>query len=189
VLRRQRLRHRLTHTATSSPSMTDEQLHITPRVGRILMSEEAIYGLILVSGMIVVSDAAVGTSINALVTVGITVLVFFAAHVYAGTLGRLAATDGQAGLRASLRASLHQSSGMLVASALPLLVLLLGATRVIEDNTANWIALILNTVMLGILGWIAVARWSTHWVPRILSAVITAAFGLILVALKVLIHH
>ena len=33
--------------------MSDEQLHITPRVGRIITSEEAIYGLILVSGMIV----------------------------------------------------------------------------------------------------------------------------------------
>ena len=27
--------------------MTDEQLHLTPRVARVLMTEEAIYGLIL----------------------------------------------------------------------------------------------------------------------------------------------
>ena len=167
--------------------MTDEQLHITPRVGRILMSEEAIYGLILVSGMIVVS--AQGTSFEALITVAVTVIVFFAAHVFAGTLGRLAATDGHAGLRASLRASAHQSGGMLLASVPPLIILLLGATRVIDDSSALWAALIVNTVLLGALGWVAVARWSTHWLPRILSAVTTAAFGGVLILLKAIIHH
>jgi len=167
--------------------MTDEQLHITPRVGRILMSEEAIYGLILVSGMIVVS--AQGTSFEALITVAVTVIVFFAAHVFAGTLDRLAATDGHAGLRASLRASAHQSGGMLLASVPPLIILLLGATRVIDDSSALWAALIVNTVLLGALGWVAVARWSTHWLPRILSAVTTAAFGGVLILLKAIIHH
>jgi hypothetical protein len=169
--------------------MTDEQLHITPRVGRILMSEEAIYGLILVSGMIVVSGSSTGTAIDALITVAVTVVVFYAAHVFAGTLGRLAATDGQAGLHASLRASAHQSGGMLLAAVPPLIILLLGATRVIDDGLALWVALIANTVLLGALGWIAVARWSTHWIPRILSAVITAAFGGVLILLKALIHH
>src|SRR6187431_2642952 len=67
VLRRFRLRHgQLTHRLRSvldrgslsvpppsrrTPAMTDEQLlGTTPKVTRILMSEEAIYGLILVSG-------------------------------------------------------------------------------------------------------------------------------------------
>ena len=169
--------------------MTDEQLHITPTVARILMSEEAIYGLILVSGMIVVSGTHEGTALNAFATVGVTVIVFFAAHVYAGTLGRLAATDGHAGLGTSLRASAHHSLGMLLASIPPLVILLLGATRVIDDTTAMWTALIVDAVILGILGWIAVARWSTHWVPRLLSALLTAGFGGILIALKAIIHN
>lgn len=167
--------------------MTDDQLHITPRVARVLMTEEAIYGLILVSGMIVVS--AGGSSWAAFVTVLVTVLVFFVAHVYAGTLGRLAATDGHAGLRASLRASLRQSSGLVIAAIAPLFVLLLGSTRVIEDDTALWVALVVNTLILGGLGWIAVARWSTHWWPRLLSALLTAAFGGVLIVLKAVIHH
>lgn len=169
--------------------MTDDQLHITPRLGRVLMSEEAIYGLILVSGMIVVSATTRGSSLDAFVTVLVTVVVFFGAHVYAGTLGRLAATDGNAGLRASLRASARQSSGMLLASVAPLVILLLGATRVIDDGAALWAALIADTVILGALGWIAVARWSTHWVPRLVSAITTAAFGGILIILKAIIHH
>jgi hypothetical protein len=167
--------------------MSDEQLHITPRIARVLMSEEAIYGLILVSGMIVVSAGS--TSLIAFLTVAITVVVFYAAHVYAGTLGRLAVSEGQRGLRSSLRAAAKQSSGMLLASIAPLFALLLGTLRVIPDDTALWSALIVNTVILGGLGWTAVARWSTHWWARVISALLTAAFGGILILLKAVIHH
>ena len=145
--------------------MTDEELRVTPRVARILTSEESVYGLILVSGMIVVSGSVVGTSVNALVTVAVTVVVFYLAHVYAGTLGRLAASDGEAGLRESLAAAARHSRGMLFASVVPLVILLLGTTDLIDDSLAIWSSLVVNTVMLGVLGWLAVARWSTHWVP------------------------
>ena len=168
--------------------MTDEQF-FRPSVTRILQSEEAVYGLILVSGMIVVSHSIVGTSINAFVTVVVTVIVFFAAHVYAGTLARLAATDGAAGIVPSLRASVRHSLGMLLASIPPLIVLLLGATRIFDDEAAIWSALIIDTALLGVLGWFAVSRWTVRVWPRFASALITAAFGLILVALKALIHH
>lgn len=168
--------------------MTDEQL-LRPQVARVLQSEEAIYGLILVSGMIVVSNSLVGTSANALLTVVVTVIVFFAAHVYAGTLARLAATDGAAGFFPSLRGSARHSIGMLVAAVPPLVILLLGTMRVFDDDAAIWSALFVDAVLLGVLGWFAVSRWTTHVWPRLLSAVITAAFGLVLVALKAFIHH
>ena len=77
---------------------------------------------------------------------------------------------------------------MLLASIAPLIVLLLGTTRVIADDTALWCALIVNTVVLGALGWTAVARWSTHWWARLVSALLTAAFGGILIVLKAVIH-
>ncbi len=169
--------------------MTNQQMGITPRLARILMSEEAIYGLILVSGMVVVSGLSVGTAVNALVTVVVTVIVFYLAHVYAGTLGRLAATDGRATLRAGLAAAARQSGGMLLASLPPLVVLLLGALGILEENVALWFALIVNTVLLGGLGWFAVARWSTSRLSRIAGAVITAAFGGVLILLKAFISH
>lgn len=168
--------------------MTDAQL-LRPAVARVMQSEEAIYGLILVSGMIVVSNSLVGTSANALLTVVVTVIVFFIAHVYAGSLARLAATDGAAGFFPSVRASARHSVGMLVAAVPPLVILLLGTTRVFPDDTAIWTALIVDTVLLGILGWFAVARWTKHVWPRFASALITATFGLVLVALKAFIHH
>lgn len=170
--------------------MTDEQLlGTTPKVARILMSEEAIYGLILVSGMIVVSYDLTGTSLSALITVVVTVLVFFAAHVYAGTLARLAATDGKAGLRTSLRGAAHHSLGMLLISLVPAAILLLGVTRVVDDDFAIWCALTVDAIALGVLGWLAVAKWTPHWWLRLSSALLTAAFGGVLIVLKALLHH
>lgn len=159
------------------------------KAGRILISEESVYGLILVSGMIVVSNTLTGTSAGALVTVVVTVIVFFAAHVYAGTIAGIAKEHTRGDLRQSFVAALHHSEGMLLVSVAPLAVLLLGVTRVVDDEVAIWSALAVDTVLLGALGWFAVARWNPRFWPRMLSALITAAFGGVLVALKALIHH
>ncbi|HWM15820.1 MAG TPA: hypothetical protein VNP97_04465 [Microbacterium sp.] len=170
--------------------MNEEQmLGTSPKVARILMSEEAIYGLILVSGMIVVSYTLTGTSLSALVTVVVTVIVFFAAHVYAGTLARLAATDGSAGLGQSLRAAAYHSLGMLLISLAPIAVLLLGVTRFVDDDLAVWLALLVDTLALGTLGWLAVAKWTRNYWLRLASALITAAFGGVIIFLKAFIHH
>ncbi len=169
--------------------MTNAQLGRTPQVARILMSEEAVYGLILVSGMIVVSYTLTGTSLSALTTVIGTVIVFFAAHVYAGTLARLAATDGKAGLGESIRAAAHHSLGMLLISLAPIAVLLLGVLRAVDDDLAVWLALSIDTLALGVLGWLAVSKWTTHWWLRLASALTTAAFGGIIIGLKAFIHH
>jgi hypothetical protein len=170
--------------------MSDDQLRdTTPEVTRILMSEEAIYGLILVSGMIVVSYDLTGTSLSALITVVVTVLVFFCAHVYAGTLSRLAATDGRAGLPDSLRGAVRHSLGMLLISLAPVAVLLLGVARVVPDDLAVWFALFIDALALAILGWVAVAKWTEHWWLRLASSLVTAAFGGVIILLKAFIHH
>lgn len=158
-------------------------------MARILMSEEAVYGLILVSGMIVVSYTLTGTSLSALITVVTTVIVFFAAHVYAGTLARLAATDGKAGLPDSLRASARHSVGMLLISLIPVTVLLLGVTRAVDDDLAVWTALSVDTAALAVLGWLAVSKWTSSFWLRLSSALVTAAFGGVLVLLKAFLHH
>lgn len=167
----------------------DTHYGTTARVSRILMSEEAVYGLILVSGMIVVSYTITGTSLSALTTVIGTVVVFYAAHVYSGTLGRLAATEGKAGLPESIRAAARHSLGMLLVSLVPIAVLLLGVTRAVDDDFAVWLALSVDTLALGILGWLAVSKWTSHFWLRLASALITAAFGGVIILLKAFIHH
>lgn len=168
--------------------MSDGPPGALTRLGRILISEESIYGLILVSGMIVVSNSLTGTSLGALIAVVVTVVVFFAAHVYAGTIAGMAKAHSHGDLRASFVAALHHSEGMLLIALAPILVLLLGVSQVIDDEVAIWTALFVDTVILGVLGWFAIARWSERTAVRMTSAVITAAFGAVLVVLKALIH-
>lgn len=158
------------------------------RLGRIVVSEESVYGLILVSGMIVVSNTLTGTSGGALLTVVVTVLVFFAAHVYAGTIAGLA-REHRGDLGASFRAALHHSEGMLLISVVPVAILLLGVSRVVDDDLAIWTALLVDTAILGVVGWFAVARWNPRFWVRLASAVITAGFGGILILMKAFIHH
>lgn len=165
-----------------------DEADLPVRVTRILMSEEAVYGLILISGMIVVSNSIVGTSANALATVVVTVLVFFAAHVYAGTLARLAAAERHE-VRRSFLAALHHSEGMLLVAVLPIAILTLGVTRFVDDELAIWSALLADTLMLAVLGWVAVAKWTTNVWLRLGSALITAGFGAAITALKAFIHH
>ena len=155
---------------------------------RVIMSEEAIYGLILVTGMIVVSNTLTGSSLNALITVVVTVIVFFAAHVYAGTIAHLGTNRGHGDLRLSLTAAVRHSIGMLAASVIPIVILLLGVSHILDDEVAIWAALTVDTVLLGVLGWFSIARWSSSFWVRILSALITAAFGGVIALLKALVH-
>ena len=94
------------------------------------VTEESIYGIILVSGMIVVTGTHGATSWFVFWTVLFTVVVFWAAHVYAGTVARHAFDDEHMmGIREAFAASLRHSLGLLASSFIPLLILLLGATQ------------------------------------------------------------
>ena len=158
------------------------------QLAHTLMTEEAIYGVILVSGMIVVSESVTLDSLRAFLTVFGTVVVFWAAHVYAGTLARFGHEEGGGNLPFAFSSAIRHSSGMLVAAVLPLVILLLGGLRILEDDTAMWMALGIDTLILGVLGFLGVARWSKSPWLRAGSALFTAAFGVLVVLLKVFVH-
>lgn len=153
-------------------------------------TEAAVYGTILVSGLIAVSSAHGETSGVVLITVGITVLVFWAAHVYAGTVARMGeeTEKGHVGVRAALTHSLAHSFGMLTSASVPALILLLGTTRVIPDDAANEVALWSGTVILAFLGYVAFLRRGNGMLMRLLGALMTASFGIVFVALKAFVH-
>lgn len=169
--------------------MSDDWQEISSTVWSLLMTEEAIYGLILISGMIVVAGVESGLAGHVLITVIVTTSIFYIAHVYAGVLAHLAQARGGGTVGAALRASLHDSFGLLASSVVPIVILSLGRIGVIDDDTAIWAALVVNTVMLGAFGWIAVARWNAHWSARIFGCLLTASFGFALIVLKALVSH
>lgn len=174
---------------TTDLSLLKAHRRLRPSFG----TESAVYGTILVSGLIAVSSAHGETSFTVLITVGVTVLVFWGAHVYAGTVARVGdrLQDGQEsriGVRVALRQSLKHSFGMLSSAAVPAFVLLAGTTRIIPDDAANDLALWSGVIILALLGYIAFLRRGSSQVARIAGALGTASFGLVFVALKAFVH-
>jgi hypothetical protein len=165
------------------PTMRKEVVRTT------FATEESVYGVILVSGMIVVAGASAGSAFEVFWTVLGTVIVFWAAHVYAGTVARHGLEEGHViGLRQAFRASFRRSLGLLASAIIPLLILLLGATRAIDDAFALWCALWAGVVVLAVLGWIAFTRRGASWPVRLAGSLATATFGIAMIALKAFIH-
>ena len=155
---------------------------------RAYRSESAIYGVVLVSSLI-----AIGWSENTdLEVLGFTlgaVIVFWLAHVYAGTVSR--EETGSPRLRAVLaaaRTSASHSSGMLLAMILPTIFLLLATVNVLDEYVAYYLALWAGTAVLAVIGWLMARRRGGHWGWWLLSALITASLGLLVTWLGSLVH-
>ncbi len=158
-----------------------------------LETESAVYGVIVVAGLVVIIGDYAEASWEVLVKVTVTVLVFWVAHVFAGTVAHLsdAYEVGMAPLqrlRSAMRYALDHSWGMLLAVLLPVQPLLLGARGWITDQQAIWSTLWAAVLALAILGWVKVARWSKRTSYRLIGAGVTGGLGLVLILLKTLVH-
>jgi hypothetical protein len=158
-------------------------------VGAGFVSEEAVYGLILVAGMIVTAGMHDQSSWAVFWTVTGTVLVFWAAHIYAGTLAHLSVGPHRSmELSGAFWAAVRRSSGLLIGAAVPAAILLLGATRAIDDASAMWVALWAEVGALAVLGYFAFRKRGASVAVCILGALTTALFGLAMIALKAFVH-
>lgn len=154
------------------------------------VTAESVYGIILVSGMIVASGGHGESSWTVFLSVFVTVIVFWAAHVYAGTVAGHAVNvhGGDASLQTAFRHSLRRSLGLLTAALLPSGILLLGALKAVDDTAAIWLALWLNVVLLGVIGYNAFAIRGSSFPMRIVGSLATAGFGVAMIVLKAVIH-
>lgn len=168
--------------------MPDVPVRPQTRLGGLLVSEEAIYGLILVAGMIIIASERADEAWDTVVTVAVTVIVFFAAHVYAGTVSRMAGGPGSS-VRAALGGAIRHSRGLLIVAVLPVIFLVLGASGVITADHGIWFALVVTVLLLVIDGWLMTASRSPAFWARAGGAAISGAFGAVLILLKVVIHH
>ncbi|MGK0720765.1 hypothetical protein [Leucobacter sp. W1478] len=119
-----------------------------------------------------------------------TVIVFYVAHVFADTLTGLTASDGhKRTFRESFRHAIRRSVGMLGVAVVPLVVLGLGVTDLMDDADAVWLALYVDVGLLGAVGWWITATRSPNFWVRVGGALLTAALGGVLIVLKAVIHH
>ncbi|WP_246150021.1 hypothetical protein [Agromyces intestinalis] len=176
-----------------APGPDSRSAHPHTRAGRILRAsfatEAAVYGVILVAGLEVVAGFSGKTSWSVFTTVIVTVVVFWAAHVYAGTLAHLGLDHERVvGIGEAFRTSLRRSAGLLASALIPSLILLLGATDLVDDDTALWVALWSGVLVLAVLGWIAFVRRGAAWYVCLIGAVATASFGFMMILAKAFIH-
>ncbi len=158
-----------------------------------LASEHAIYGLIMVAGLVVIVADKAEASWEILVKVAVTVVVFWVAHVFAGTVAHLSDEIGPeipavGHLESAFRYSVAHSWEMLFAAAIALIPLAFGVVNLLDDDVAIWATMWVTVFALGVVGFAKVAMWSDALTHRLLGGASIAGLGVVLIGLKALVH-
>ena len=159
------------------------------RLGLGGSSEEStaagIYGVIVSSAVMAASHAA--TAAAATVAVLVTLVIYWGAERYA----RIVAERIHSGRRPDRRELRHQlTTGweMITASFLPLAVLDLTRLLGAQLSTALLAGLSCSTLLLGLAGWEVGRDGKLGTGERLVSAAVAAAFGGVMIVLKMLLH-
>jgi hypothetical protein len=158
-------------------------------IGSQLVTADAIYGLILFSALVAVISTDHSDSWEVFWVSGLSLVVFFVAHVYAGTIANHGVVDGhEVTLGHAFQSALGNSSGMLFASVLPAIPLLLGIAHLLSYGTSVDDSLYVVLVILAVLGYLSFAQRKSKMVVRIFGALGTALFGLAIIILNSAVH-
>lgn len=150
-----------------------------------LVTPDAVYGLILYSALIAAVSDEDDDAFDVLLFAGLTLIIFWGAHVFAGTV---AGHGEEARLRTALRKSFAHSSGMLYASILPSIPLILALFSVMSTDDAVSLSLLIAMIVLGILGYWAFARRKSPVIVRVFGGIGTGLFGLLIILLNIMVH-
>jgi hypothetical protein len=148
----------------------------------------AVYGTIVAAAVVAAASGPKSTDTHILVAMLTTAVVFWLAHVFS----RVLAESMEQGSRIANdeRLRIAREEWPMLTSCLPLAVpLLLGAYGVISSDISSWVAITVAVVMLGTWGYrIGQLEGRGRWRSFRLS-LSTAAFGLVIVVLKVGVSH
>src|ERR1700710_2179819 len=157
-------------------------------IWRAVFSPTFIYSTIIVSAVIIVADDFQSDLELFEITLGTAVVVWIA-HVFSETVAKgFNVHPKPTPVRELFHHALVDSVGVLVGALLPLCFLLLGAVHVLDRYFAYWSSLGVSVIALGVVGWMLVARRGSTWPWRLVGALATAALGVLVVALKALLH-
>ena len=148
-----------------------------------------VYGTIIVLSVITAGASAFEhDNWNLIAVLGVTVLVFWVAHVYAHIIGE-SLQEGHRLNRAEIKLVAQRELAIPLAAVLPMGVVLLGTLGVIKSATSLWIAVAIGVTTLAVEG-IRFARLERLGVWGTIGSVgLNLAFGLALVALKATLSH
>ncbi|WP_395242841.1 hypothetical protein ACGGZK_11755 [Agromyces sp. MMS24-K17] len=173
----------------SEPNRGERALAVPSRfVAEQWRSEHAVHGVVLVSALIAVGWQF-DTDLEVLGFILGSVTILWLTHVYAAVVASRRTPEGRRIpiWRAIGTAAAH-TSGLLLAMLIPSAFLLLAVFGWVDEYVAYYLALWVGVVILAIIGWINSTRNESPWWLRVLSSLITAAFGLGVIWLGTLIH-
>ena len=150
---------------------------------RVEGTAAGIYGIIVGSAVLVTAHAETAYKLDIIVVV--TLLIYWLAERYARIVAERIHEGHRPGWH-TVRAQLTSGWEIMSASLVPLLVLLLARGVGAGMNLAILLALITSTMLLGLAGWRMGARLSPG--ERVVSTLVAATFGAIMVVLKILLH-
>lgn len=148
-----------------------------------------VYGTIVV--MATVTGGAHGEQTDTrrlAVVVGVTVLVFWAAHVYSHTLAE-SLERGRRLDRAELGDVARRELSIPAAAVAPVAALVLGALGVLGTQTAIWLALGIGVATLGVQGARYAALEQLNRTATLAVIAVNLCLGLVIVGLKALLAH
>ena len=160
-----------------------------PRVARTTGSvTEAIYGLILATSVIAVSREYDSSNAGVIgVTVLVTGVVFWLAHIYARVLAGWIARHRMLN-RSEVREVLRHDWPLVEVTVPLVLILALGVLDVVPDKSAILTAMLAALVELAAAGAYAARTSGAGLRGAVVSAVIAVALGSAVVLLKTLLH-
>jgi hypothetical protein len=148
-----------------------------------------VYGTIVVMATVTAGAHGKQTDMARLaVVVGVTVVVFWVAHVYADTLAE-SLERGRRLDRAEFGDVARRELSMPAAAVAPVAVLVLGALGILGAKTAVWLALGIGVATLGVQGARYAAIEQLDRTGTLAVIAINLFLGLVIVGLKALVAH
>jgi len=147
-----------------------------------------IYGAIITAAILDTAGGHVSTA-ALVVSVVVTLLVYWVAEEYAEVLGEQAG-GGRLPSRASIQGALVSTWPMVTASYLPLLAVVLAAVAGASKLVAANLGLVVAVVLLTVHGWLAGRAAQLRGWKLLVAASVAAVLGLVMILLKdlVLLH-
>jgi hypothetical protein len=146
----------------------------------------AVYGTLTVVAVIAGASHNETSAARVLGFATVSSVGIWAVHVYADVLTSAGVHALPVG--AALRRGLKSETGVLLGAVLPLLLLLLGALGVVEDERAIWAAIWSGVILLALNPLVWLRRQGNAWGKSLAAAAVGGVIGLVLVLLKVLLH-
>ena len=163
-------------------------MRATAEPGTSRRAAPAIYGQILSTAVVATLSEDIEYSVpDVLLAVVVTTTVFWLAHVFAESTARRLTMDHNLTVR-EVAAVARQESSMVLAAIPTVLVLALGAFKAVDRNLALDLAIGLGVAELVGLGFVIARRSKMGVWGTLGSVMLTASFGLVIVALKAAVH-